>query len=250
MEQVGKDGVGSVQPLAVGEGDALIIDANDWHHTPSIEDNGLVMALVVDKLVERGVLGRVVFHQRRNVVYSGEQLRLLAEIAAVFREFVKVRGVLRRFSAIEHPLVQQFFGRLQGLLLNLLRYDPVGAYVECKRMIREEHIAMRGEQPERQQLYGQFIGLLEELREALERTTMIRQLGEALEGHHVGDRSVYRRFFQPQILPEFLYTRLAGTLPVEGEEIDTYSVGSHRVTVFRQRNDNRMLYFADRKSVV
>ena len=57
-----------------------------------------------------------------------------------------------------------------------------------------------------------------------------------------GSRDIYRAIFRPEIRPDFMFTRLMSSLPLNAEEIDSYSVHDTEVSVFRMPNAVQNLY--------
>ena len=63
---------------------------------------------------------------------------------------------------------------------------------------------------------------------------MIKIAEPHLSGYKPGDRQIYRKIFAPIIKPDFMFTKLMAQYPMEGEELDSYSVGKNtEVLIFK-----------------
>ena len=120
-----------------GGEEVLVVNANYWPYSPSIEGNPLVMVKVVDYLAEVPSISRIVLNQKRNFNYSHGQTHMLAEVARVYSHLTRQKKLLGQFA---HVSGSSWYATLQYVIFNLLRSDPISAYVELKRLIREEGI--------------------------------------------------------------------------------------------------------------
>ncbi|MBU4501522.1 MAG: type II/IV secretion system ATPase subunit, partial [Nanoarchaeota archaeon] len=134
-------------------------------------------------------------------------------------------------------------GIIQYLIFNLLRTDPLGAYVELKRVLREEKVRLdRLPTPEEQESEQMFIDLLENIKSLMGKTKLITLAKPNLEGYHIGDRSIYSLFFKPAISPDFFFTRLMAQMPADSEQLDIYQVGNAEINMLRIPNDIKVMY--------
>ncbi|MEK6904561.1 MAG: hypothetical protein AABW87_03135, partial [Nanoarchaeota archaeon] len=228
-----------------GSEEVLRVDANSWSYPPALEDNELAMAKVVDILAQAPSAYRLIINQRRNYSYGPEQTSMLAEIAAIYNYLTKARKVFSVAGYTQESA--NFFAEknavLQFIVLNLLRSDPIGCYVEIRRVMREEKILLQGETNQNvKQARMEFIGMLTEMQNLLEKTKLISIVKSSTDGYSLGDRSLYREIFRPAITPDFMFTRLMAQPPLDAEELDAYSAVNNDVTIFRRRNDVRSLY--------
>src|SRR3989344_4771528 len=230
--------------LREGTEEVMRIDATGWNYAPSIEDNPMVMASTIDKLLESPTVARVTFNQRRNYGYDYDQTQALMEIAMIYQHLVKQKRLLSLENLGFNESEMRFFSgklaTLQYLILNLLKSDPIGAYVDSKRMIREETINLQKDTQETGR--EKYIEVLKYIHNLLENTKIISFVKESIEGHETGDRSLYRQIFKPTITPDFMFTRVMSQQPLNAEEIDAYSVGRTEVSIFKTQNDIKKLY--------
>ena len=68
---------------------------------------------------------------------------------------------------------------------------------------------------------------------------------QQLPGYKIGDRSIYRKFFEPLIRPNFMFIRLMAEPPENGIEIERYSIGKKfksNVTIYSVPGQTRLFY--------
>src|SRR3989338_6583990 len=231
-----------------GANTILKINYDGYPSLPSVEDSEFTMARVIDILVESPGVNTILFTQRRNYVYSYEQTNILSEIAGVYSYLTKQKKILS-LSFFEQTATFQFYAQewretLNSLVYDLLKSDPIGAYVEIKRVAREERIKIRKtESLEDVHARSAYIETLNYLIKLLEGTILISTVKNTLAGHIVGSRGIYRTVFKPEIGPDFVFTRLMAEIPLHAEEIDAYSLdmGTY-VTIYRIPNDIKYYY--------
>jgi len=141
-------------------------------------------------------------------------------------------------------MAAEFSGKMQYLVLNLLRKDPVGAYVELMREIRHVRIKLKKLRSKEAYVcaYNYIKNVLEPIRRKLEKTQMIEAAKPHIAGYHIGDRSVYRELFMPNVRPNFMLTRYVMTPPEKGRSVDRYDVGSTSVEIFRLPGSTEYIY--------
>src|SRR3989338_2589062 len=142
---------GEHEVLKEGAEEIMHINYESYPKIPSIEDDALVMSSIVEKLSQTPSVSRITFHQKKKYEYGYNQTQMLLEIAQIYNHFIKQKSILTQ-AALEVfgplPDVSSRIQSLQYVVLNLLRTDPVGAFVETKRLIREEKINLSNNPPE------------------------------------------------------------------------------------------------------
>ena len=238
---------GDYQVVHHGTEDVLQINANSWNYIPSLEDNQLIMGSVIDKLAESPNITRITFHQRKQFTYPHDQTQLLAEIAKIYAHLLHNKKVLSFTALGFEEQYTGFFAEKRSLLhyliYTLLRTDPVSCYVETKRLLREETIALSKEidselVPHRQ-TYSDVLNYIFTL---LDHTKLITSVKQDLEGYALNDRSIYRNMFRATITPDFMLTRLMAQPPLNGQQIDLYTIGETEVTIYKTPQDIKPLY--------
>ncbi len=226
----------------------MIVDCKQSLEYPSIEDSEVIMQKVLTFLVEAGRVDKINLSSDRNYTYTDDQVSLLNEIREVYIYLVKEKEVVSDFTKNAPktcPHVYSYgLGILQNIVHNLLMKDPLGAYVETKRKIREAKIKLEGEnKKDCKECYSQLMGFLEDIKEALFKTKIVEKVKNKLAGYRLGDRKIYRELFEPMIRPNFMYTRLMAQRPLNGKEIDSYVAGGDvDVTIYKIPEKTRFLY--------
>ncbi len=231
-----------------GEEDVLRINYESVPYSPSIEESPNVMMDFIDKLAENPSVSRVTFLQRRHYNYNFEQTQMLMEIANIYGYLTKRKKVLTpeaMGTSFESPgILADRHGLVRGIIYDLLRTDPLGAYVELKRQLRLENVKQKStEDPNSRASREVFIRLLTEMYDLLDKTKLIQMSKSYLAGYNLGDRETYKLFFRPTITPDFLFTRIMARPPLDGEELEIYTIDKNtEVTIFSVPNDIKPLY--------
>ena len=234
---------GEYEILEEGEENVMRINFFGLSYPPSIEGNAMCMASVVDKLIESPNVNRLILSSDRNYQYDNEQTEMLREIANIYIFLTKQRKVLSLASTGVDPSLGMSgnFSNIQYVVTNLLRTDPLGAYVELKRLIREQKIIM--EKSSRGIHGGVYLKTLEEMLGLLEKTKLVSITLPDLDGYVIGERTLYSTLFRPVITPNFMHTRLMAEPPINSEEVDSYFVGAEtHVMVFDMEDDIKHRY--------
>lgn len=236
-------GAGSYEVAREGEDVILRINYEGAQAIPSIEDSAIAMARVVDILAETGAVSKIIFQQKRDYEYDYSQTLLILEVAHLYKSFVKER-VLQQLQGMDCPndVVTKRYTDIAALIYNLIRSDPLGAFVELKRLLRREQIASEN-MPARmikcQQQYTEFLQILIDRMEALK---LVQIVIEDLAGYELGNRDLYRTVFSPTIKPDFMFTKLMATYPTDAEELGSYNVDNTEITIFNIPNSVQTRY--------
>src|SRR3989344_5434627 len=230
-----------------GEETILMIDLEEYQKVPSLEDDPVVMAKTCDLIIESGKITKIVFLQKRNYEYDYGQTLLIQEIANLYKQLTKRKDFFS-YTALLSDITcgkwaNTWYASIQNTISNLLRADPIGAYVELVRLSREERISSE-KSPDQQYIKctQKYTALIDYLIGLLEKTRLIAIAKPYIAGYKIGDRSVYSKIFAATIRPDFMFTRLMATFPHDAEEIDTYTVGDTEVTIFELPDSVHYLY--------
>ena len=231
-----------------GKEELMYFNFDKYSKIPSIEDDPYVMAKAIESLVQVPSATRIIFNQKKNYEYGYSQTKLLQEIANIYNHFIKQKNILTYAEMGPDIAYQKGFAErqktLQYLILNLMRTDPIGAYVETTRLLRTEKIRLSKTAEERDQFsIKHYMNLLSEIFNLLNNTLMVKLSKEYLSGYNIGSRDIYKVLFRPAITPDFMYTKLMSDPPLDGEEIDSYSIDSRtKVMMFNTPRDIKPLY--------
>jgi len=221
-----------------GEENILRGDYSKSVQVPSVEDNPNCMAKTIERLAQSRDITKIVFFQKREFEYDFDQTQILAEIARLYLHFTKDKTTYS-YQALAFGKCKRFVDRwyndLQHIVFEMLPRDPVGAYVELVRLGRQEKILLENSVDETSTYcYSKYLNLLAGVQLQLERTKLIILAKPSLAGMEIGDRTVYRRIFNPIIKPDFMFTKLMAAYPKGGEEVASFTIGEEtEITVFR-----------------
>ncbi len=213
----------------------------------SIEDFEACMATTIDKLVKNKGVNRVVLAETRENEYDAEQTQMLMEIADVYNRILNVDKLLA-LDKLGPPGCEEFYPKrlaeLQFLILEVLRKDPVGAYVRIGRMITRAKANMSSAKSTKvKECHAYYIQhSLEPIKNILESCKLIQLSKPMLKNYTSGDRSVYREIFHPIVRPNFMLTRYMLAPPKTGRLIEKYYIGNTLVEIFRIHGRVRYKY--------
>jgi len=220
--------------------EALYVNFMKASFVPDVASNPNIMAQVIDILVDNPNVSRVVFVQQRNYNYSSEQVLMLAEIARIYLFLMKQENVLSPEKLGVFGSYPRVYSELMGLV-NIIKQDPIRAYVELKSKVREKR-----EELDRNMNSGliNYTRFLERMLLLLEGTKLIRAYLDS--GLGFTDREFYKEAFRPDILPNFSFTRLMAQLPREAELVDQYIIEDEferiSVTIMKRKNEGKYFY--------
>ncbi len=237
-----KKGARGYEIVREGKEDVMRIDYEKINYAPSLEDNSSCMADAISKLLEAPHVSRIVFTQRRNYQYDYSQVQLLVEVATVYNHLTKQRRFLIA-TGIDNKYFTSKAVELQSLL-NMLRGDPIGTFVTLKRILREQKIILRKLINE-EDIRGceNYIKILTDFYNLLDKTKLITIVKPRLDGHKVGDRSLYSQIFRAIVTPDFMFARLMARVPLDGESVDSYMIDKYtNVSIFKVPSDIKYLY--------
>ncbi len=238
---------GEHEVIREGTEEVIHLNYEEYPRVPSIEEDSIVMSSVIEKLSQSPGVSRIVFHQRKKYEYNFNQTQILVEIAQIYNHFIKQKNILTQ-AALEVfgplPDAASKIKSLQYIILNLLKTDPIGAFVETKRLIREEKIELsRNTSEEYKSSIQPYLVVLSEIYTLLVNTKLIAHAEKYIDGYKIGSREFYKQIFRPTITPDFMYTRLAATPPLDAELIDSYSLEKNtHVQVYNTNETIKPLY--------
>jgi len=233
----------------IREGEEVIVKVNceSYNKIPSLENDHVLMAKAVDALVETTGATKLIFYQKRNYEYEYAQTSLLIEVARVSAEISKRKDLLSYNAFVYDPACARYsaglFSQVKHFITDVFKGDPIGGYVELRRLSRDVHI-MEEKAVDRtaKECYENVIKLLSQIISMMEKMQIIVRAAPTLAGYKMGERELYRKLFSASIKPDFMYTKLMSNYPIDGEEIDAYKVGATEVTVFSLPNTIQLLY--------
>lgn len=232
-----------------GENKILKVSLETCTFLPSIEYSELCMSRIIDLLSENSGVTIITLTQQREYEYDYSQTKLLTELAVVYQRLNRENR--RSYShLITNPLTERYvrgsYALFQQIISKRLKEDPFAAYVELKRLERQEKLK-REQALDPRQIASQdrFIQIIQQVVQLLEQLRLIALLLPFSKEYHLRERVIYGNVFFPTTRPDFMYTKLITAFP-EGELVETYKFNSGpdvcEVNVFQQDDDIKTMY--------
>ena len=213
----------------------------------SIEDFDVCFAKTIDKILQSRKVERIILTGTMEYEYDYDQTKLIIGIADVYDKFVN-REKLLNFARLGGEKCERCFPKrlaeLQFFLTEMLRKDPIGAYVKINRLIRTYTEKAEEQKPICRRCFDFYIkNALTPLKEELGKTSLIKMVKDRLYGYRLGDRSLYREIFNPLIRPVFMLTRYAPMPPKGGKLLERYKINDNIIVeIFEVQGKVRRFY--------
>lgn len=236
----------SVDLVREGDQNVLRINAVGISKIPSIEDTEMFMSKAIELLIENPSATKIIFEQHREYEYEYPQVKMLLGVAALYKKLLKESDnfSFARIKSFGGSIdANRSYTFLHDLIFNKLKKNPIGAFIELKRYIRHQRIALdKISSPEVAKPYYNFISLMESIAKQFESLELIAKVAHQLPGHDPEDRTIYKVIFEPNIKPDFLFTKLMASYPKNAREIKSYTVGDTEIIIFELVDDIQYLY--------
>jgi archaeal flagellar protein FlaI len=214
---------------------------------PSLASSPDIMNRTIDMIIESPNISRIVFVQQRNYNHDSPKVFMLQEIADLYVFLVKKEKILSqsRLSISNSNSLGQRYNDVGYLVISLKR-DPILCFFELEKLLNKERLNLENT-PENLKIDQlSYVRLLEKFYSLLENTSLIKEAKNNFSEYSSGDRSIYYRFFRPDIIPNFTFTRLVSSLPENSEIIDQYEIGEDYdksyVTILKRKEESKYLY--------
>jgi archaeal flagellar protein FlaI len=233
-----------------GEDTVLRVDYENALEVPSLEDSEQCMADTIDKLMANRNITKIIFSQKRDYEYDYAQTKILAEFSKTYANILKHKDIFNYRAMTldsQQPAIlsvaTQRYAELQGIIFNILKKDPIGGYVELKRILRREKIELdKSLDVSFTLMLERYVQILSHVIKILESAKLIEIAIPHISGMQLGDRTLYRRIFTPSIKPDFMFTKIMASYPRNGSEIDSYTVRNSDVLIFKLQHNVQNLY--------
>jgi len=226
----------SYELVREGEETILVVDAEEVSFVPSLEDNEYVMSRTCDMLIENSGVTKVVFRQKQDYEYDYDQVKILSEVAKLYNNLAKQKQLFSYSGMAQQgfsKIAAQKYSEIKSIIFGLMKKDPVGCFVELKRLLRKEKIEIgRSEGKGIEKARERYLHILTYVLKLLENTQLIQKTKQWLPGLVIGDRSIYRRVFNPTIKPDFMFTKLMANYPSNAVELANYEIAGSEVIIF------------------
>ncbi len=210
----------------------------------TLEDSDVVMARVIEKLIEEKKILGIVLAETREYEYDYEQTKMLLDIANAIMKALKEKRIVSIKNVATGACAKYlgvWYGWLRDLVTLQLRGDPIGAYLNLTREIRHLQTKAKSSEEYAKCVDHYLKNALFPLKEILEKCELIQKTKPFLVGYHIGDRKLYRRFFKPTVRPNFMYTKFMAQAP-PGEPVAKYKVLDTDVEIFKVPEKIRYVY--------
>ncbi len=233
---------------------ALRINCINWAIAPSIEDSDATMAIVIDTLLRARDADRVVLIETRENEYDAEQTKMLREIADAYNRILNIDKTisLQNFGPSQcEKLFPKRLADLQFLVLEILRKDPIGAYLRTVKMVNANKV-LEGTAPLEQKIcFTHYLdNALIPIKNILEGCTLIQKALPILQNYQIGSRDVYREIFSPTVRPNFMLTRFMLAIPKGARMVGKYSLVGAEVEIYKLPTKVRHLYHITPKEFI
>lgn len=233
-----------------GDDTVLRVDYENALEVPSLEDSEQCMADTIDKMMANRNITKIIFSQKRDYEYDYAQTKVLGEFAKAYVNMLKHKDVFTYRSMTldsQQPMLisaaTQKYSELQNVIFSLLKKDPIGGYVELKRILRREKIELdKSLDDSFTVMLERYVQVLSYVIKVLESTKLVQAAMPHISGMQLGDRTIYRRIFTPNIKPDFMFTKIMASYPRNGAEVDSYSVRNSDVIIFKLQHNVQNLY--------
>ncbi len=225
----------------------LVINYKGRPIGPSVVDYPQCMKEVIE-LLEKTDADYVVLSDVYEITYDEEQTKMLKEIADVAKLFFK-QGVWNPSKLVNNKacedMIPSRYNTVLSIAQGLLKQDPIKAYVTLINVIKREESSLETLRSPRRECTEHYLRTLYAMRDELEKTTLIKKFVELASktGIKKITREVYRPFFEAQIKPAFVSSRVFFYTPPEVVLVDQYQVADATVSIYQHPERINLLYY-------
>ena len=241
------DAMYSSKVVREGGEDVLYVNYLGAPFVPSVSEYPEIMERTIDALIENPNVSRVVFAQQKNYNYDFKETSYLLDIAHLYVYLIKQERILSK-EKLSFSYDEFFSKRYNDVfaVLFLLKKDPIAAYAELRKVIVEANILLEKTESQFKKDQLGYVHLLGRILDLLEKTKLIQAV-LPLENYTKGNREIYHRVFNPDVIPNFTFTRLVLNLPEDAEIIDQYEVkindyDKSYVTILKKKDEAKFVY--------
>ena len=231
-----------------GGEDVLYVNYMGAPFVPSVADSPEVMERTVDALIENPNVSRIVFVQQKNYNYDFRETSFLLEISQLYVYLIRQERILSKeklvtgFDQFFTPRYNEIFS-----ILYSLKRDPLVSYLNLRNAFVEARILLEKLNPQYKNDQSNYIRLLEKIFTMLQGTKLIQGLINYLADYQKGGREIYHRIFEPDVIPNFTFTRLVSEIPQDVEIINQYEISGDDydksvVTILKRKNESKLFY--------
>ena len=223
----------------------LIFDCRDCVYGSSIADDRACMYHAI-KVLEEVEVDDVVLAEVYERVYTENQEKMLAEISQIAQKFEIESVWSYKYLGDAKVEGESSFGERHNTLVSIthesLRFDPISSYITLLQAIKSERDRLQQMQPEK---YSDvYFKTLNYIKQVLDKAELIRKARDTiLQLKTIPDtKDLYRPFFDAQVKPSFIGSRLIFEDNEKLELLDEYTVKDCSVQIFKHPNKTSKLY--------
>lgn len=231
-----------------GGEDVLYVNYLGAPFVPSIADSPEIMERTVDSLIETPNVSRVVFVQQKNYNYNFKQTSFLLELSQLYVYLIRQERILSKdkLTTGNDQFFIQRYNEVFSILYSLKR-DPLISYLDLRNDLVEARMQLEKLEARFKIDQGNYVRLLEKVFILLQNTKLIQELQNYLKDFQRGDREIYHKVFEPDVIPNFTFTRLVSEIPDDAEIVSQYKISSDDydesiVTILKQKNESKLIY--------
>lgn len=231
-----------------GGEDVLYINYIGAPYVPSLAEHQEVMERTVDSLIENPNVSRIVFVQQKNYNYDFVETSYLLDIAQLYVYLLKQEKILSQEKLVtaNAELFSKRYNEVFSFLY-LLKKDPFAAYFQLRKIILEGKIILDKIGGVFKSDQKNYLSLLEKILNLLLKTKIIQAFQQYSSEYKKGDREIYNRFFRPDVIANFTFTRLISDLPQDAEIMSQYKISNGEddeswVTIMKKKDESKLIY--------
>jgi len=247
--KIGGFNVGDYVLKEEGKKKHLIFDCASCVYHASISEDKVCMYHVLYALNEVDA-DLVVLSEVYERLYDEKQTALLKEIVKLIQKFSmetpwSYNNLTDPRYAKDETTISARHKIVATITHDLIAYDPIEAYFSCLREITRERERYKSGDSEYKAGSAVYLRTLFYIKKNFEECELIKQVKRFItELKEVPDfKELYRTFFEAQIKPAFIGSRLIFKEEEGMELLDEYTVKNSTVQIFSHPNQTQNLYF-------
>jgi archaeal flagellar protein FlaI len=182
-------------------------------------------------------------------VYSKEQTKELSQIGQLMNKFEAEQLWSPKNLSKQEIVCEKFLGTRHDAIVNitheLIGFDPILAYLSLLQEFKKTAVNQEKANEMEKQCFPEYMQTLLYAKQEFEKTLLIQKAKEfLLKLSEIPETSdVYRTFFEADVKPSFIGSRLMFEKEEKLELLDQYSVKDSNVEIYKHPNKVQNLYF-------
>ncbi len=227
----------------------LVFDCVNCIYDASLADDSHCMFHILTVLRELEAQ-LIVLSEVYERVYNEEQAKMLSEIAQAIQKFETESIWSYSHLGTADSECEKYFGERHDTIVkvthDLLSFDPILSYITLLQEIKKQQ-AMNVQEAGGTDCNKVYLTTLLSIKKSFENTKLISTTKDyLLKMKEVPEtKQLYHYFFEAEIKPAFIGSRLLFREMEELELLDEYSVKKATVQIFKHPNKTEKLYFVN-----